>query len=72
MLAEGQMAIHPTNPTILYAITQSGTLAASYDSGLTWGTTTSPYNQLQDIVVTSSGVVVISTFGSSVIAFTPH
>jgi len=72
MLVARQMAIHSTSPTILYAITQSGALAASYDSGLTWGTTTSPYTQLQDLVVTSSGVAVISTFGSSVIAFTPH
>jgi hypothetical protein len=65
------VAIHPTSPNILYAIGPNS-LAASYDSGLTWAVTTSPYNYQQDLTVTPSGVVVISTFGSSVVAFTPN
>jgi photosystem II stability/assembly factor-like uncharacterized protein len=71
MLVEGQMAIHPTSPNILYAIGPNS-LAASYDSGLTWAVSTSPYYYQQDLTVTPSGVVVISTFGSSVVAFTPN
>jgi len=71
MRVEGQVAIHPTSPNILYAIGPNS-LAASYDSGLTWAVTTSPYNYQQDLTVTPSGVVVISTFGSSVVAFTPN
>jgi photosystem II stability/assembly factor-like uncharacterized protein len=71
MLVQGQMAIHPTKPTILYAL-DSDSLAASYDSGLTWGHTDSPYYFLQDLTITPSGVVVISTFDSSVVAFTPN
>jgi photosystem II stability/assembly factor-like uncharacterized protein len=71
MLVEGQMAIHPTSPNILYAIAP-GVIAASYDSGLTWAIANSPYNFLQDLTVTPSGVAVISTFGNSVVAFTPN
>ena len=71
MLAEGVMAINPTSPNILYAIT-ANTLAASYDSGLTWASTPSPYNFQQDLTVTPSGSVVISTFYSSVVEFIPH
>jgi len=70
MSVAGQMAINPTNPSNLYAVGQTY-LSASYDSGLTWATITSPYNFQQDLVVTPSGVVVISTVGSSVVAFTP-
>jgi photosystem II stability/assembly factor-like uncharacterized protein len=71
MLADGQMAIHPTDPNILYAITPY-TLAVSYDSGLTWGKTNAPYISFQDLTVTPSGIVVISTFGSSIVTFTPQ
>jgi len=70
MLVDGPMAFHPTNRNILFALGPNW-LSASYDSGLTWASTTSPYNFQQDLTVTSSGVVVISTFGSSVVTFTP-
>jgi hypothetical protein len=61
----------PLNPSIRYAIGPNS-LAASYDSGLTWAVTASPYNYQQDVTVTSGGTVVISTFGSSVVTFTPE
>jgi hypothetical protein len=71
MTVGGFMAMHPTNPSLMYAVS-TDTLYAPSDAGLTWGQRSFPNGQFQDLTVTSSGVVVISTTIGGLLAFTPN